>query len=233
MGKRKIRRIYSTSDMNLTLFAYLLLEILTEKLSDFTNFRSSFNAQFVADFKQEIDVAFHTISDKQKRKEIAVVTGSVLNVMEDCRKQYKVVMNSASEVFEGMPGILDEFGKSTYSSVRYQHEKMFYFMENLYKVSKKYETELLGTGLSQAKIDHSQTLANALQEAVGNQNTGFGSRTSTTTHRIIRMNTLYKTVMSIRKAGALIYDKDYAMIKKLSLPWGKKGWKGGVGDGGE
>jgi len=220
--KSRKRRLYNTNDANMLQHSLVLKGYLTNNMADFTAFDSDFNAAFVLEYGTKLTDAENMMPDNVKKAQIKTETYDVIRKMEECRENYHDIMYFAAKAFPKLKGVLDEFGKSTYNKVSYNHELMFYFMKNLHEVATKYQAKLLAKNCPQAVIDMSLQLSLELEATVKEQNKRKGDRMGTTSKRIEKLNELWKMTCTVRNAGKLIYRKDWGKYQLFLIPWGKK-----------
>ena len=218
--KRKINRLYSTSDANMLEFANLIHQRYTNNLADFTAYDADLDVTVADDLMNEIQLAENFVSDDQLIDVQADTTRNMLLQMETCKNYFqRHIVYFVKKAFPNRPEILNEFGANDYARDSRSQARMIQFMKKAYVTAQKYVTELTAANFTIALMDELNDITVELQTLNMTQEDAKDSRRTATGQRIVLLNNVWMSVQQIRRAAKAVYFDDYNKLQLFLLPW--------------
>ena len=216
--KKIIVRNYNMTDADLIEDATTKEGHLTENLVDFTNFDTTLDESKLTELRDLLTEARAILSDNIIIDNQAEKTEIVINLMEQCRKQYGKLSYFIKKAFPESPATRNKFGENDYSKVRKTQSKMIFFMEDLAATAVKYSAELISAGAKQEYIDRTVQLSEELTQANKGQEMYMDTRPMLTEERIIIFNKIWGILQQLSKAAKIIYEGQIAKMKLFLIP---------------
>ncbi|MBG7613463.1 hypothetical protein IU405_14510 [Polaribacter sp. BAL334] len=210
MKPEEIRRIYHNTDAEMTATARVIHGLLVSDLPKFTEYDSTFSADFADLFLSAIDNADTLVANTTLRSMLAQKTESIQWVMEKAKTKYADVKYFAQKTFATSLATQNEFGLNDYLSARRNAVLMIQFLEEMHKSCVKYQTELVANGLEVAAIAEIQTIKTALETANTEQEIFKKQRTKLTEDRVKILNNCYEFITKTNAAAQRVYKDDFA-----------------------
>lgn len=189
--------------------------------SEFIKFDPDYDDPYSDNWLTAITTAEACGSDDTIRAVQTGETANVESVMEKCRAKFRETMHFAEKAFPNNTPVLNEFGDNTYRKIKSSQPEMAKFMRNLYKVSKKYSTNLIAVKYTDAQIEESDALAKQLTKADEDQEGKKNERPVETQDRIEKHNTMWDFTSNVARDGKVIFKDDEAKRKLFILTDGE------------
>ncbi len=216
--KKIIVRNYNMPDDELIEDATTKEGHLTKYLPEFTDFDSTIDEEKLIELRELIAQARAILSDNVIVDNQAEKTEIVINLMEQCRKQYRKLSYFIKTAFPNSPATRNKFGENDYSKVRKTQSKMISFMEDLAATAVKYSAELITAGAKQEYIDKTVQLSEQLSQVNKDQEMYIDIRPMMTEERIIIFNKIWEILQKLSKAAKIMYEDQIAKMKLFLIP---------------
>ncbi|MBI5214461.1 MAG: hypothetical protein HY960_01770 [Ignavibacteriae bacterium] len=215
---KEVVRLYTMADSDMMQVSEKTREAFIEDNADFQAFDPDFKDPYAANWQSEIDAAKSVPTDNVIVDTMTILTTATENAMELCRNKFQSMKFFIEKAFPNKTSIWNEFGYNDYDRSRTSHPLMISFMRDLYAVAQKYSAELIAKNFTQAMIDEIGTLLNQLNSSDTAQEAYKGTREVLTQNRIILLNQVWTTTVTVCRAGKLIYMNNYAKYQRYVLP---------------
>lgn len=207
---KKITKNYGLTDAEMQEEANIKLNALIIDITKFAAFDPKFTNEYVDSFKTKINAAESAITDNVIIDQLAAKTNTVEKAMDNCRKKYRSTKYFVEIAFKNNKAVQNEFGFNDYNAARNTQIKMIAFFTQLSISAKRYQTELIASGMTEESINEIETLGNELSLANEQQEDFKKQRTLLTQSRIILNNEVYEIVKEIARAGKIIFEDNPA-----------------------
>ena len=215
--KNKTRK-FSCSDSKLLEFASTVASFLPDDIADFTAFDSTFGQPTIDGLQAALTDAGATKPDNVVIDEMAELTNTVTQKMEDCREGYRTVAYFVDKVFKNKKDIQKQFGLKDFRKSRKSPARMIVFMRSLAETTIKYLEDLIAGGMNENEAILLPTLHQKLFDAKNNQEIYKKQRGKFTQERIEKLNLLFGELTPISKAARKVYADNPAQLAKYVLP---------------
>jgi hypothetical protein len=211
---------FPSSQSHAIQYARTLLQILSNHLSDFSNFDAQrFIAQFVTDFSVAITAAENIQDDETIIDQQSIKTQAVEDIMVQARKEFQQLKYFVQKTFPNNVNIFHKFGFNEYNEIRANTVKMIPFLFKVYKIADENRSALNMQGCTNNRIDSFDLLYQNLANAIIEQDLSKNDRLILTQSRHIALDNLFDNfVTPIREVGKLIYADNPAMYMQFLLP---------------
>lgn len=216
----KTVRLYSMSDDKLTVFAGVTRDHYIKYQASFSSFN---DVVFPADYHDvtlagKLDAARATMSDafivKSQAKETADVKDAVKKLLRPMKKLRFIVETR----FEDNPVILKEFLLTQLISKSYSADALIGFTKDTLNTVEKYRDTLTESGLKQELVDSINQACTTLDAQRREQIERIKSRPGITHDRIKKMNDLWRELVTINRAAAVIFEEHPEVKRLFDLP---------------
>ncbi|MBI4944860.1 MAG: hypothetical protein HY840_00505, partial [Bacteroidetes bacterium] len=157
-------------------------------------------------------------SDETVEDELMQLSATVEEKMELCRHKFQGAKFFIEKTFPDNFAVQNEFGYDDYEGARQNQAKMIGFMENFYRVAKKYKVKLIAKNYTMPMIDEIGTLRDALRTADNDQEAFKSGRPVLTQDRIIILNACWIETLKVCSAGKIIFHNNLAKYNQYLLP---------------
>lgn len=213
---KKVTRKYRMEDTILGTRSSTLKDVLADKLAQVQAFDPGIDTAFMDEWQQAID-ALYSFSDIAVVGTSMEIEQSLAETMERCRAKYREVKHFAEKAFPKNKEVLSEFLVREYARASRVPLRLVSFMERLFAVATKYETELVAQDYSAAKIAAIETLRAELQPLAKAKKLKVKERPVTTRKRIEAGNKLYEMSLRASKVLRLAVPGNWAVYKNSLL----------------
>ena len=213
---KKVTRKYKMKDTDLWMNSRSVKSEVERKLIEVQAFDPSIDADFLNEWQNAID-ALDEFPDIFEVSDSMIIQETLEPAMERCRAKYREVKHFAQKAFPKNKEVLDEFLISEYARASRVPLRLLSFMERLFAVATKYETELLAQDYSAAKIAAIETLRAELQPLAKAKKLKVKERPVTTRKRIEAGNRLYDISLRGSKVLRLAVPDSWVVYKHSLL----------------
>ena len=203
---KRILKKFKCTDAKMLEEARIKLNALKIDIDLFTAFDPNFTNEYVSAFTAKIVEAEAEIIDNVIRDQLAAKTATVENIFDSCRKKYRSVKYFVGIAFENNKAVQNEFGFNDYNTARRNQVKMIVFMRQLGISAKRYQSELIASGMTEESINEIETLSNDLSLSNEQQEDFKKQRVLLTQSRIILYNEVWDFVRQVARAGKIIFE---------------------------
>jgi len=207
--KRILKRFKSTNEKMLE-EANVKFNALKIDIALFAVFDTKFTPEYVEAFGAKITKAETEIIDNVIIDQLAGKTAKVEEIFDLGRKKYRSVKYFVGKAFENNKAVQNEFGFNDYNSVKRNQVKMIVFMRQLGISAKRYQAELIASGMTEESINEIETLGNDLSLANEQQEDFKKQRVLLTQNRTILYNEVWDYVVQVSRAGKIIFEDNPA-----------------------
>lgn len=211
---------FPSSQSHALQYVHNLLQILTNKLSDFSAFDSErFVAQFLVDFAEAIKAVEDINDDESVRNEQINKTELIEHIMAQARRQFQGLKYFVEKTFPNDVNTWNKFGFEEYNKIRVNAVKMIPFLLKVYKIADENRLALNLQDCTNNYINTFDNLYKDLVNAVAEQNISKNDRLIITQKRREALDNLFdKFVTPTREVAKLIYADNPAMYMQFLLP---------------
>ncbi len=198
-------RNYSTTDAKAIEKAYTIHALATTDLSEISAFDATIDQAFLDQLKSDIITASKTTPDHIYLARLKGKTNEVGFHIKLAGIYIKEVKFFAGKAFKDQQHILDEFGFSKYRYNHISQSSLIEWMQIIFATCKKYQTELINTGMNIILINNIEANITNMINANQNQETFILQRGSNTVTRSGLLNMVWEKIMQINKISKIIY----------------------------
>ena len=203
---KRILKKFKCTDAEMFEEAHIKLNALKVDIIEFTAFDPNFTVEYINAFIAKIVEAEAVIIDNVIKDQLAAKTATVENIFDSCRKKYRSVKYFVGIAFENNKAVQNEFGFNDYNTARRNQVKMIVFMRQLGISAKRYQSELIASGMTEESINEIETLSNDLSLSNEQQEDFKKQRVLLTQSRIILYNEVWDFVRQVARAGKIIFE---------------------------
>ncbi|MFN8282176.1 MAG: hypothetical protein U0U67_03125 [Chitinophagales bacterium] len=214
MKKKRVKRIYTTSDAHMSVSAGVMHKLLETDIAVFTAFDNNMNAAYLAEYNAAVVAAEAVVRDSTIKSVQAEKTETVETVMEKARKKFHHVKFFVKKAFENSIATQHEFGLKDYGKLRDNTTKMIGFLDLMHGKCVLHSAPLIAAGFSAAGIAEIETIMNELSASSLQQHAAKKERPVLTDERIVTLNTCYSFMAQVNAAAQLVFSNDYAKQKQ-------------------
>lgn len=218
-----VTRHYNVPDADCIQEAKAVRAIYLTDEAQFTAFNPTlFSAAFKADWQTALDNATNQQTAETRLDLQRQETEEVLAKMQQARAIYIHVKYFVELAFAKKPALADSFGLDDYEAASASQAAMVLFLSNLYNrcSDPTLQPQLVGAGLSPAKILEIDTLRGELDNEEIQQDAFIKSSGTATDERINVYNRAYEFWQEVARASKVIFYGNSTKLNEYKLPEG-------------
>lgn len=217
-----LMRLFRGADPHMVATTYTMHSIFNKDLAAFTDFDSTFDAQWAADWLVDIEAAQRLISDNVVIDQVAAETEKVNATMQAGRDKWTEIKYFIKKAFPRDAAMLHVFGASAYLKARMSQPKMIEFLLGLHTAATDNSAQLIAAGYSQSRIDEIEDICTALSTKNDAQNKARRGRPRLTAQRIAALNAPYVKMMLVNEAAQIVFMGNAAKRRQYMYRTGQR-----------
>ncbi len=219
MKQQKETRSYNCSDNKMIVRAGVIASLYAEDLDAFTNYSLTiFHPEYISTFQYKINLVYTKLSDKEIKKNLAILTQKVEDVIKDLTISHASIMIFADLAFPEDEMLLKQMGKSCMSVIKESHNSAQFNFTRIAIIFEQNMEKLELAGCSQDRIAEFQKLCAKLVTVHQNQENYKVTRSGLTKQRITHLNEIYATMVQLHEVSEIVWAEDQQYASRYDLP---------------
>ncbi len=219
MKQTKNTRSYSIADSKMVVKAGVVASLYAEDQEAFAGYSTIlFHPEYLTIFQNKIDKVYNELSDKEIKRNLALLTQNVEDCIEEICVAHAGIMIFADIALGNDDVTMRQMGKGEMTSIKESHNSFQFNMSRVALIFNREKEKLEAAGCTADRLVEFSNLCKKMVEVHEAQENYKITRHGLTTQRITLLNEIYTTLVRLHEVAVVIWagDKEYA--KRYDLP---------------